>query len=335
MLEKPAIPEEKISACLREEFGLQASQIDFLPLGADLNTVVYRVLANESETYFLKLRQGRFYEIAVELPKFLGEQGIREIIVPMETVSGKMWANIDEYKAILYPFIEGQDGYEKNLSESQWVELGQTFKRIHSMRLPARLEKQIRGESYSPLHRLTLQSILEEATVKTYGEPLSRTLVGLLKKHASIIWDLIERAERLADLLQNHPAELCLCHGDLHAGNVLIEVEGKIHLVDWDDPIRAMKERDLMSIGASLFGNWREHQEEEALFYEGYGQAQIDQTALAYYRCERVIEDMAIECQQIFSAAGSKEDREQALKFFESNFRPNNTIELAKKTPEH
>jgi len=335
MLEKPAIPEEKISDCLREEYGLQANRIDFLPLGADLNTAVYKVLVKEGKPFFLKLRRGSFNQIAVELPKTLGEQGISEIIVPLETIAGKMWANLEEYKASLYPFIEGQDGYEKNLSEAQWVELGQTFQQIHTLRLPARLEKQIRRESYSPIHRLALQFILEEATGKTYAERLSRTLVGLLKKHDSIIRDLIERAGRLADSRRNHPAGFCLCHGDLHAGNVLIDKEGRIHLVDWDDPILAMKERDLMSVGASLFGNWRSPQDEEALFYKGYGQAQIDQTALAYYRCERVIEDLAIECQQIFSAAGNKENREQALKFFESNFRLNNTIDLARKTPDH
>jgi spectinomycin phosphotransferase len=333
MLEKPAIPEEKICDCMQAEFGLQTGQIDFLPLGADLNTAVYRLLGKDGRHYFLKLRRGSFREISVTLPKFLGEQGITEVIVPLKTRSGKLWANLEATTVLLYPFVEGRNGYERNLAESQWVELGQAFKRIHSVELPKRLSRQIRRENYSPDYRLALQSILESSVEEGYSEPLSIKLAGLLEEYGKITRDLLQQAEQLAQSVKEPPTEFCLCHADLHAGNILIDAEGRIHLVDWDDPILAVKERDLMSIGASLFGNWRLPQEEEMLFYEGYGQVQINQAALAYYRCERVIEDLAIECRQIFSKTGSIEEREQALEFFESNFLPNHTIELALKTP--
>jgi spectinomycin phosphotransferase len=333
MLEKPAIPDEKICDCMQAEFGLQARQIDFLPLGADLNTAAYRLLGRDGRHYFLKLRRGAFREISVTLPKFLGEQGITEVIVPLETRSGKLWAKLEATTVLLYPFVEGSNGYERSLADSQWVELGRVFKRIHSVELPERLSKHIRREDYSPDYRLALQSILESSVEKGYSEPLSIKLTGLLEEYGKIIRDLLQRAEQLTHTIKEHPAEFCLCHADLHAGNILIDEEGKIHLVDWDDPILAAKERDLMSVGASLFGNWRLPQEEETLFYEGYGQVQIDQAALAYYRCERVIEDLAIECQQVFSKTGSIEERKQALEFFESNFLPNHTIELARKTP--
>ncbi len=41
-------------------------------------------------------------------------------------------------------------------------------------------------------------------------------------------------------------------------------------------------------------------EEEETLFYQGYGQSNINQIAIAYYRDERIIEDIAVECEQIF-----------------------------------
>ena len=36
-----------------------------------------------------------------------------------------------------------------------------------------------------------------------------------------------------------------------------------------------------------------------ALFYQGYGQAAVDQTVLAYYRYERIVQDIAAYCQQL------------------------------------
>lgn len=69
--------------------------------------------------------------------------------------------------------------------------------------------------------------------------------------------------------------------------------------------------------------------EEEALFYQGYGPTPLDPVALAYYRYERIIEDIAVECRLIFSGAGSDEDRARELRFLMSNFLPNHALAIA------
>jgi len=94
MLEKPDIQDEKIIACLQDEYGLLVVQVAFLPLGADLNTAVYRVVAKDETSYFVKLRRGVFDETAVALPKFLSDQGIGHIIPPWQPRrgnSGQVW----------------------------------------------------------------------------------------------------------------------------------------------------------------------------------------------------------------------------------------------------
>ena len=84
-----------------------------------------------------------------------------------------------------------------------------------------------------------------------------------------------------------------------------------------------------MYAGGGQFANRRTPQEEEALFYRGYGETTIDPAALAYYRYERIVEDIAVECEQIFLSDAGGEDREQALHYLASNFLPGNTIEIA------
>lgn len=42
MLEKPDLPDQAILTCLQREYGLQAEDLSFLPVGADVNTAVSR-----------------------------------------------------------------------------------------------------------------------------------------------------------------------------------------------------------------------------------------------------------------------------------------------------
>ncbi len=67
------------------------------------------------------------------------------------------------------------------------------------------------------------------------------------------------------------------------------------------------------------------------LFFLGYGGAKIHRQALAYYRYERVIQDLAVECEMIFSSKDGGDDREQEYQFFVSSFLPGHEIELARK----
>ncbi|MGD8473973.1 MAG: hypothetical protein PVH59_07595, partial [Anaerolineae bacterium] len=60
-----------------------------------------------------------------------------------------------------------------------------------------------------------------------------------------------------------------------------------------------------------------------------YGQPHIDAAALAYYRYERIIQDIALFSEQILAAEEGNRDRVQALQYLMSNFLPAGTVELA------
>ena len=102
--------------------------------------------------------------------------------------------------------------------------------------------------------------------------------------------------------------------------------DGALYIVDWDEPILAPKERDLMFIGGAQGFQGVTAEEEERLFYQGYGPAQVDPAALAYYRYERIIQDIAAFCEQLLLTSEGGEDREQSYGYLASNFLPGNTI---------
>jgi spectinomycin phosphotransferase len=271
MLEKPDLKDERIITCLQDEYGLSVVQIAFLPLGADQNTAVYRVVADDEMPYFVKLRRGDFDEAAVAVPKFLSDLGIKQIIPSLTTQAGQLWASLDPFNVILYPFVEGHNGFE----------------------------------------------------------PVAVELAAFLKTKRNETLELVKRSERFALALQAQPLEFILCHADIHAWNLLIDVNNALYMVDWDTLIFAPKERDLMFVGSGLGGNGHTLQEEEILFYQGYGQTQVNPIAMAYYRYERIIEDIAVYCEQILLSDEGGEDREQSLEYLKSNFLPNGTIEIA------
>lgn len=329
MLEKPDFPDEKILTCLRDAYGLSVARLTFLPLGADPNTAVYQALTVDETSYFVKLRRGRFDELSVTLPKWLSDQGIRPIIPPLTTTTGQLWANLDPFALILYPFVEGRDGYEVPLSERHWHEFGVALRGIHAAALPPTLLSQIRRETYSPHWRNMVNGFLERLGDEVYDDPVARELAAYLPTKRAELGALVARTEALAQTLQTQTPEFVVCHSDLHAGNFLIANDGALTIVDWDDPILAPKERDLMYIGGGQIKNWRTPQEEEALFYPAYGPTQVNPAALAYYRYERIIQDIAVYCEQLLLSDEGGEDRLQSLHYLQSNFLPNSVLALA------
>lgn len=330
MLTKPNIADELIISRLQDEYNLHISTLTFLPLGADMNTAVYRIVTEDDTAYFLKLRKG-FNEITVTVPRFLKSQGIQEILSPFDTKFNQGWADFSEYKTILYPFIEGQDGFEIELTDLHLQNLGTALKRLHSVQLPPELQRLIPQETFSPHFRESMKSFQEQVENKTYEDSTAKKLAEFMKVKQGEITHLIERAHKLASELQTKQLEFVLCHTDIHGGNILISDKSELFIVDWDAPILAPKERDLMFIGGGIDWIWKTKRE-EALFYEGYGKTEINIPLLAYYRYERIIQDLVAYCEELLLTDEGGADREPALETFIRNFEPGQTIEIAENT---
>jgi spectinomycin phosphotransferase len=327
MLEKPKIKDEDIIRCLQDDFGLSVDKITFLPLGADLNTAVYRVTAGKD--YFIKLRRGEFNQASVEVPKHLSRLGMKQVIPPLTNRTGHLWSSLPPFKAVLYPYVEGHHGYEEKLSSQQWIEFGSALKRFHSTEFPTSITAPIPQEKFSPRWRDAVRLFLKRIEVEAFIEPVAMEMADFLNARSREMLKLVKQSERLAQRLVGQHPEFILCHADIHGWNLLIDKAGALYMVDWDTLIFAPKERDLMFIGGALGNSGVAPHEEEELFYQGYGQTDIDQITIAYYRYERIVEDVAVYCEQIFLSNEGGGDRKQALENLKSNFLANGTIARA------
>ena len=328
MLEKPDLPDDRLKSCLHDDYGLRITELSFLPLGADVDTAVYRAVSEDGRSYFVKLRRGEFDDTAVLVPQLLSELGIRQIIAPIPTIAGQPWTQVDAFTVVLSPFVEGESGFDRQLSDQQWIALGVALRRMHAAELPRSLTEQLPGETYSSHWRDLVRTFQARVERDVFDDPAAAQLATLLRANEDTVSRLVDRAGQLGETLRGRPLDQVLCHGDIHAGNVLIDENHALYIVDWDTLSMAPKERDLMFVGAGIGNVWNSLRE-EALFYQGYGPTDVDSMALAYYRYERIVQDVAAFCEQLLSTDEGGEDREQSLRYFASQFLPGSVIDIA------
>jgi spectinomycin phosphotransferase len=311
-------------------FGLGVAEATFRPSG-DANTAVYRVSTDDRAQYFLKVRCGDFDEIAATVPAYLHSRGCSRIMAPISTTSNQLWVHADGFDWMLYPFFEGKNAFESPLSRARWVALGEVMREVHTAILPPQLARRVPRECYSPRYRAIVKALDRQVELRSFDDPLAAELAAFWTSKRGDIRAVLERAERLAQNMYQQADSFVLCHSDLHAGNVLVGADDQLTIVDWDNPILAPKERDLMFVGAGVGGSWNEPRERE-WFFTGYGPAEIDSLAIAFYRYERIVVDIAEYGRRIFDVLGTPRERQSDLQKLMSGFVPNNVIDIAHKS---
>jgi spectinomycin phosphotransferase len=329
MLEKPPVKDEQIIALLAQAYGLPASNVSFLPIGADANTAVYRVETSLGGTYFLKLRKDTFDPAAVLIPQFLHSQGIQQVIPALQNQNGQYWSSLPPFTCILYPYVVGSSGFENALTAAQLCEFGAALHKIHTVGLPVELQGLLPVEAYSSYWRKIVRDFQAQVETQSFTDEVSVQLAGLMRMYRQEIGQIINRAEQLASLLKAQILPLALCHADIHPGNLLLSPNGQWYMVDWDTLILAPKERDLMFIGAGVGGEIWNSQAEADRFYKGYGKGAVSLAALAYYRYERIVQDIAAFCTEILLSDQANADRAQGLRYFQGQFLPGDVIDMA------
>lgn len=317
---------------LKNDYDSAITTLTLLPLGADTQACVYKAQSSNLVSYFVKLTHTSLYnDKGVIIQCLLHDKGIKEIISPITTKDGQLTQNSDGFTLIVYPFIEAQDGFSRDLTRDQWINLGKALRQIHTFSVPPLIKQCIKQESYSSQWRDSVRLLyckIEQE--KIVSDEIFVKLSACMKRYKEIIEHVVDRAEVLAKIIQQQSAEFVLCHSDIHAGNVLVSGEA-LYIVDWDQPIMAPKERDLMFIGGGVANVWND-QHEVDLFYEGYGKTEINRDILSYYRYERIVEDIAVYGQQLLLTAGVGKDREIMYQQFIDMFEEHGVVDIACKT---
>lgn len=321
---------ELVINCLSTYYSIEATDIKLLPVGADMNAAVYKIYGRDQKIYFAKLKRGNISSLNIAIMELLYQAGIHELIMPIKTVQNERSQQVSDFTLMVYPFVEGQDGFSRPLTDEQWIALGRALRQVHEVSVPASLARQMRSEDFSPKWRDRVRNIYTHHEPAPVGDEIASNLWAFLQKNKLIIQRLVDRSEELSKKVRTAAHKFVLCHADLHGGNVLMTDNKAFYIVDWDDPMLAPKERDLMFIGGGVGKVWN-NPHEVNLFYQGYGQSDVDCSLLSYYRHERIVEDIAEYCHELLTPS-QKSDRLEMYGHFMDQFAPKGVVDIAFET---
>ncbi|WFF08193.1 phosphotransferase [Micromonospora sp. WMMD1076] len=104
----------------------------------------------------------------------------------------------------------------------------------------------------------------------------SDALNAFWERYGTALHRLAETVDDLASRVT--PGQRVICQADIHRGNLIVDGDGPLHVVDWDAPILAPRERDLVFVHSADFGDHPINAHRAELFREGYGALEPDQS---------------------------------------------------------
>ncbi len=192
-----------------------------LNAGADLNAFTHRVEDNENRSFFIKLRKGNADNFGTEFLSFLKSKGIQNIISPIDTILCQHDQN--DFNMVIYPYIQGKNGFEIPLLKEQWIALGKTLKQIHSIDVSPEIITKIKHEDFSSKWRKLVLSQLKQLDAIPRDNAITKKMLDFIKDNLETILHLVNRSERLCQIAEKENHAYVLCHSDIHGGNVLID----------------------------------------------------------------------------------------------------------------
>lgn len=333
MQTRPAIADDRIITTLHAAYRIDVAQLHFLPLGNDINSYVYRAELRDGGAVFVKVKRVLDNPASLIVPRYLRDLGITEVVAPIAAYDGSTHAPADGFTVIVYPFVAGGNGMDNPMTDAHWIAYGAVLRRIHDATVtrPLEIDALLRREAYDLPIGADMRQLQQRLRAHQTRDDIERDAIAFWRARDSEIEALIARAETLGHALRDNPDPLVLCHSDIHTANLMVHGEHEVHVVDWDGPLLAPRERDLMFVAGMIGapGDWITPAH-EALFFEGYGACTLNWQLLAYYRYERALEDLADYGNRLLSVEFDDATRRDAAAGVQQVFAPGEAVDWAR-----
>lgn len=318
--EPEQLPSDLLVEVLRERWGIEATGLEYAPVGAGSHHWVVR---GSQRCWFATADQltqcvhysDRFDDDgaaqdaaftgltgALRTAASLGAGGHDFVVAPVPDRQGAPVCRVrPDWALAVYPYLEGVPA-----GDGDWPDTGDRVRvarmvgELHATPPPASIPR------WSPAiegrHALVtaLRDTVEPWTSGPYGEPswrLLRTSAGRVASMLAEYGELVEKAVA-------GPEHWVVTHGEPHSRNVLRVGGGRLRLIDWDTVALAPPERDL----ESLVGD--EHDPAWQAYQDVAGLREFCPDRMRLFRLRWDLQDIAIYVRQLHARhAGTADDR--------------------------
>lgn len=248
MLTPLEINQEELLHKLNSKYDIGATDIDFVPKGEA--SWVYIVRKHKNNQWLLKVHKAKNlsstrFRILHDL---YTKAGIENITHPIPNKENSLEFKLKGYPTALFNYIEGKTAIEQPLTEKHYEKLGELLGQIH--RAKKVINYAVKEDFNVPKEEFL--SVIDYLENSRTASTTQQEAINLLKPIQSRLLRQLENLKKLEATLQNSPPDFVLCHGEPSPGNIMVTPNNKVYLIDWDEPIMAPKEKDLLFFDKTL-----------------------------------------------------------------------------------
>lgn len=300
-----------------EDFDLRAVEIEEVSGGTDSSAVVWRLVDGSGVAWAAKWTT-RPTRTGTRLVASMASAGIDGTPRVRATADGRRRSRRAGGKLAVTRWSDGEDAATVGLDLEAWRAYGALLADVHThaFPLPPRRQGARRG-----IRRRRRRYRSEIRVLYTAAATGTDPVLDLWRAARPRV-DLLLRG---TELEPSTVAEPVPCHGDPHLGNVLVEPDGALRLVDWDEAVVGPREIDLHLVEFSVLFE-PTSPEQLAAFRDGYGPVELDECRLVRFACIGALEDLTSTMTTALARIGA--ERDEALRVFTGILAPTGSASL-------
>ena len=240
---------------LKAAHALPLQSITFFPEGED--SYGYVIASETGEKYFAKASTA-VPNSCLQVASLLRHQcNISGIVAPLETQNAKLSVPWQDFRVSLFPFIEGKSRWDlwkigKDFTDAELSLTAALLATIHGCTDTIASDSLTVAKYDLPL-RHELHTVLEAPEKIPAQNGYQKRLLEAIVQHRSEILQTLERYDSLGRSASVLQTPFVITHGDPTPGNLIIDAENRLHIIDWDGVSLGPPEKDLVSFTGERF----------------------------------------------------------------------------------
>ena len=250
-----AFDKTELKVLLSNAYRLSLQSITFFPEGED--SYGYIVVSEASEKYFAKASTDVLNSRLEAVYHLRHRCNIQGVVAPLETRDGALSIPWQDFQVALFPFIEGKSRWDlwkvgKDFTDTELSQAGALLATIHECTEVAAANNLTVAKYDLPL-RQELHTVLAAPEKIPYQNRYQKMLLDAIAEYRSEVFQTLERYDNLGRSATALQTPFVITHSDPTPGNLILDTQNRLHIIDWDGVCFGPPEKDLVAFTGKQF----------------------------------------------------------------------------------